>query len=95
VELQPEQGLPPTGDDVPDLSLEKQANFDRAGIALVWQPGQGAPSPAWLIGRNSSNLVRHLGQINSYIGIFTLKAILTPAKTDVNEPIQTVSLPRE
>jgi hypothetical protein len=61
-ELQPEQALPPTGAEDPCPSFEKQANLDRTGSDLVWQEGQVAPWPYWLIGRRSSNFFLHLGQ---------------------------------
>jgi len=83
--LQPEQGFPPTGEEVPVLSLEKQANLDNAGSTRIWQRGQGALTPARLIGRSSSNLVLHSGQIYSYIGIsISPGVILACGKTEVN-----------
>lgn len=61
-ELQPEQGLPPTGLEDPCPSFEKQANLDSTASDCVWQVGQDAPWPCWLIGRRSSNFFLHLGQ---------------------------------
>ena len=69
-ELHPEHALPPTGADDPCPSFVKQANLDKAGLDSVWQEGQGAPSPARLIGIRSSNFFLHLGQKYSYIGIW-------------------------
>ena len=67
--LQPAQELPPTGVATPLSSEEKQAKRDNTRSALWWHSGHEAASPAWLNGRNSSNLDSHSGHIYSYIGI--------------------------
>ncbi len=68
--LQLEHEFPPTLEDNPLSSVEKQAKVDNTRSALLWQCGQEAASVAWLNGRNSSNLNSQSGQTYSYIGIF-------------------------
>jgi len=61
VALQPVQGLP-IGEVEPLSSVEKQAKADSARPASSWQRGQGAFSPARLIGRSCSNFSLQSGQ---------------------------------
>ena len=75
------QELPPTAEDIPLSSVEKQAKVDSTRSDISWHSGQGAASVALLNGRNSSNLTSQEGQTYSYIGIFPTPGsslIITP-----------------
>ena len=50
-------------------SLARDTNLDKAREDAVLHLGQSASSVAFDIGRSCSNLVLHLGQLYSYIGI--------------------------
>jgi hypothetical protein len=50
-------------------SLARETNFDMARADVVLHRGQLSSSCDFDIGRSCSNLVLHLGQLYSYIGI--------------------------
>lgn len=74
-ELQEEQELPPLPGTVLGMPLDevlKTATVLMTGLADFWHLGQQASLPAWLRGRNTSNLLSHSLQTNSYNGIVIL-----------------------
>jgi hypothetical protein len=77
-ELHPEQEepeLPGMAFGIPESLEIKPLKMDILRRAGLWQRGHSAVLPAWLKGRNCSNLESHSEQRYSYIGIYILLLI--------------------